>query len=122
MLINTLYSFVAPSQAPPNIRILSKITHNTLKVSWDSIPQEYVHGDLKGYKVHYKRSMQSDKPFSPDSFEIETTHPFETAVTLKNLIPNSKYRVFVLASNENGDGVQSLEVIGGKWITSSFKF
>lgn len=53
-LIYRIINFTAPSK-PPNISQIYYTSSTSIRVHWEPIPQEYVHGRLLGYQVEYRR-------------------------------------------------------------------
>ena len=109
-----MFEFSAPTKAPGNISIDSYIGHNLLEVNWGHIASEYLHGDLKGYKVTYTLAKTGVTTIIAAA-KYKIVHPSLTKVTLTNLQPNSVYAVMVLAFNDEGDGVQSSSYSGCKY-------
>ena len=105
---------LAPSRAPQNATVKNKASHDRLEVSWNSVPLEFVHGDLKGYKVFYTLASTGGKIISPVKKREVKTHPYERKAVLKNLVPNSVYKLQILAINEHGEGIKSKAISGGK--------
>eukprot|EP00794_Sanderia_malayensis_P015286 gene15286-16863_t len=101
-----------PSRAPSNVRVHSKIDYKSIDVTWTPISMDYVHGDLKGYKVVYKLVKAAETDVIASSVVTRLVHPSLARVTLPNLQPNAKYAIRVLAVNEHGDGVSSSKFYG----------
>ena len=53
-LIYRIINFTAPSK-PPNISQIYYTSSTSIRVHWEPIPQQYVHGRLLGYHVEYRR-------------------------------------------------------------------
>ena len=84
-----------------------------MNVSWKPPDAEYIHGDLKGYKIIYKLKKTSGKTIVVEETKTITVHPSLNKVKLTDLQSNSQYQVFVQAFNEIGDGVISGGYFGG---------
>ena len=103
----------APSRAPQNVSIKSKESHDQLELSWDLVSLEFVHGDLKGYKILYTYVSTGGRTIGIPVRKEAKTHPYQRKLVLKNLVSNSVYTLEILAVNEYGDGIKSSAVIGG---------
>ena len=92
------YFFSVPSKAPANLT-----GHNTSSVSlfikWGTIPPEYIHGILIGYKIFYVRTSGSNIPY-----ETLTLSPETLTTELTGLLKNTEYCVRVAGFTRRGDG------------------
>ena len=93
-----LFFFSVPSKAPTNFT-----GHNTSSISllikWTSIPQEYIHGILLGYKIFYARTSGANIPY-----ETLTVSPDALTTELTGLWKNTEYCVRVAGFTRRGDG------------------
>ena len=104
-----------PTKSPSNLKVRNKTSHNSIDAEWDYLSLEYVHGDLKGYKVLYKPVEIDSSIVISGTWKEVVVHPFRRKTTLTGLTSNSKYLVQVLAMNEYGDGIGSSHIQGGMW-------
>lgn len=89
---------LAPGIAPPNVR-MQQLRHNRLLVTWDSLPDNYANGDLRGYLVYY-REYKNQYEWSPDDGELGESvnvSSSETQVVLNDLDGGRKYQISVAA-------------------------
>lgn len=84
---------------PENIQKI-KITKTYIFISWDEVESNEQNGEIQGYKVNYTSLV--DKIANPATKTV-----FIPYANLTGLVPRTKYKVTVLASNANGDGPQS---------------
>ena len=105
--------FLAPTRAPENLTVVSFIGHEQLKITWNHIKLQYVHGDLKGYKIIYTLKKVAGKVIIQEVKQIKIVHPSVAQVLLTDLEPNAQYDVRVLAFNDYGEGKMSNSTIGG---------
>lgn len=72
-------------------------------VTWTTVPHGFVHGNLLGYKVFYRRQEDQNIEFS----NITTSN---LKLELKNLDKYTVYVMKVLAFTSKGNGVMSSNV------------
>lgn len=95
---------LVPSETPQNTRPINKASSTTIPVKWSHIPQQYVHGILRGYNIYYKLVRLADKPVSGAPYERVTVRANETTVTLKNLESFAVYEISIAGFTSKGDG------------------
>ena len=88
-----------PVDRPENIQKI-KTTKTYIFISWDEVQSNEQNGEIQSYKVNY--TSLADKIADPVTKTV-----FIPYANLTGLIPSTKYKVTVLASNTNGDGPQS---------------
>lgn len=113
MLIEDFLNFIAPSKAPENVTVQSFMAHDTMRITWKQIESQYVHGDLKGYKIISKLLKIGGQSKVTAKSRVKMIHPSMVETTLTGLEANSKYSIVILAYNEYGDGITSSEIVGG---------
>lgn len=99
--INNIFHFTVPSHPPLNIT-----AHNTsstsINVTWDTIPTQFIHGILLGYKVFYKKTS------APSSQGIFVTRkPDQSHVILSGLEKFTEYCIQLVGFTRIGDGNKS---------------
>ena len=107
------YCYLAPTRPPPNFKVISRTSHDFISLEWNYLSLEYVHGDLKGYKVIYRALVIDSQNVLSPKYDFVVVHPFKRKLTIGGLHSNSKYSFQLLAMNEHGDGVASHEIQGG---------
>ncbi|CAK9297098.1 unnamed protein product [Gordionus sp. m RMFG-2023] len=92
---------------PPTQLILADRTKNSLKFSWNPPDMNYIFDNASAlsYKVVY---LPNVKPFRAPIIVIVN----ETNIELKDLLPNTTYRLFVVAINIHGSSLPSYVIIG----------
>ena len=80
------------------------LSSTTIKVNWDRIPQDKVHGILRGYKILY-RAIDGN-----GDYMVDETIPFTYEIILKNLLKFTKYGIRVIGYTRKGDGKASNEI------------
>lgn len=95
---STLIFFSVPSKAPTNFT-----GHNTsstsLVIKWGTIPQDYIHGILLGYKIFYARTSVFNIPY-----ETFTVSPEILTKELTDLWKYTEYCFRVAGFTRRGDG------------------
>ena len=64
-----------PSQHPPNIEVVNT-SSTSLNISWDAIPPQHVHGNLRGYGIFYRAEhvhVWNNLTVLPDVHSLEFT-------------------------------------------------
>lgn len=89
------------------------MAHDTMRITWKQIESQYVHGDLKGYKIISKLLKIGGQSKVTAKSRVKMIHPSMVETTLTGLEANSKYSIVILAYNEYGDGITSSEIVGG---------
>lgn len=88
---------IVPSEAPNNITIQNR-TSTSLNISWSAVPQEFVHGVLRGYVIEY---WPADKINATTN---TTVGQWETEVQLTNLMKFTNYSIKFAAMTVKGVG------------------
>ena len=71
-------------------------------VTWDRVPEEAVHGILRGYRVFYRKSTNLEQ-----KYRNETTEAGAQKLEIKGLDKYTEYELQVVAFTRKGDGVES---------------
>ncbi|NP_001161506.1 contactin-like protein precursor [Saccoglossus kowalevskii] len=104
--ISTIYSHEsAPSEAPDNVEA-EATSGSTIKVTWDSISTNNLKGKLRGYKLKYWSSDDSEATASTVS-----TPGVTTRYEIQNLDYSTVYNIKVLAYSGGGNGPASDNVV-----------
>ena len=93
---------VVPSRAPRILEVFAK-SPNSVFVKWEPIPQHHVKGLLQGYHVHYS---QIDTSY-PVLKNVITVNESVAHVTLDNMKPLTRYRVWITGFTKKGSGPSS---------------
>lgn len=91
-----------PSRAPRILEVFAK-SPNSVFVKWEPIPQHHVKGLLQGYHVHYS---QIDTSY-PVLKNVITVNESVAHVTLDNMKPLTRYRVWITGFTKKGSGPSS---------------
>ena len=89
-----------------------------MTVHWNPLPQQYHNGRLLGYRVFLRKAANNLFPVDARNMAEYNS----TWVTLKNLEPGKRYKIYVTAFTAKGDGPRSVgySVITGlceiKWL------
>lgn len=78
------------------------ISSTMIRVLWQPLPTDQIHGVLLGYHVEYHRVLRSKR-----SVNIVTVNGPMHSVDIENLLKFSEYRILISAFTRKGDGVQS---------------
>lgn len=109
-----LLVFAAPSKHPNNVIIEGQLWHDRIRISWNQIPNKYLHGDLGGYRVIYKLMKIAGKSVLQSTAIRKEIHPSVTKVILLGLQANAQYTFQILGFNKYGDGVKTQIFYGGE--------
>lgn len=93
---------------------LSNFQFNEIKVQWDPVPQQYVNGRLRGYRIH----VYEYDYFVTFVKTVDTGSPHVHMVILKELKAAQRYRINVAAYTSKGEGPQSYS----RYITTGIFF
>ena len=88
-----------PVDRPENVQKI-KTTKTYIFISWDEVQSNEQNGEIQSYKVNYT-------PLAERIADPVTKTVLIPYVNLTGLVPSTKYKVTVLASNANGDGPRS---------------
>jgi len=92
----------APSK-PPNISQIYYTSSTSIRVHWEPIPQQYVHGRLLGYQIEYCRAEASCN----NKWQTITVGPKHHATTITGLKKYGAYVFQVRAFTRKGSGILS---------------
>lgn len=92
----------APSK-PPNISQIYYTSSTSIRVHWEPIPQQYVHGRLLGYQVEYCRV----EPGCLNTWKTITVGANDHAATITGLKKHGAYVFQVGAFTRKGRGTLS---------------
>ena len=90
-----------PSIAPLNVRV-TKLHFGELKIRWNPIPQQYIHGLLQGYRVYYTKY-----PYWYGSKTVNSSSPDDIMLVVTGLKVAHQYRISVAAFTSIGTGPRS---------------
>ncbi|XP_063071341.1 neural cell adhesion molecule L1-like protein isoform X2 [Engraulis encrasicolus] len=93
-----------PSAAPDNVAV--EVVNNTLvKVSWERVHKDKLHGHLGGYRVNWWRLRSLLTPKKSHGEKNALTFPGDRSHTVvPGLRPFSEYSLIVMAFNGRGNG------------------
>ncbi|KAG2468074.1 NRCAM protein, partial [Polypterus senegalus] len=97
-----------PRSAPTNIRIRPDSTRAI--IMWSPVSYESVQGELKEYRVYYWRESSKLKGLSVSrekKYQSFSTTSSKPQGTLKDLIPYSNYKLYMVVVNGKGEGPSS---------------
>ena len=92
--------FSVPSRAPNGLRVTSFEFTSDLLVQWSPLPRQFANGKLLGYTIYYRDYNYFWSPYE----SVNTSSPYPTQFTLKNLKPAHEYLVAVAAFTSKGVG------------------
>lgn len=120
---NTVLLVLVPSRAPVSIQVQSTGPRSIL-IEWSPVPQQYVHGILRGYHVYYKTGKPKVKRSTSLVGVIKAMSVNKSSHNLEitGLEPFTSYDVWVAAFTDAGSGPSSTPVTvvtdeDGKYIT-----
>jgi hypothetical protein len=105
-IFNSLFS--VPSRSVNFVAANAK-SSTSIKVEWGRIPQEQVHGILRGYKILFRVTENTDNK-TKDDYMVNETIPFTHEIILENLLKFTKYSIRVIGYTSIGNGKASNEI------------
>lgn len=90
---------------------------SSLKISWSTIPAQYVNGKLLGHHVMFKALKVADRDYDEAKAKIVTKLAAvgeKNELVLTSLSSFTLYRITVAAFTANGDGKINEPIFGGK--------
>lgn len=103
---------VVPSKAPVGLRAVNSSGPFSIIVSWKPVPDCFVHGILRGYRVLYKLLTIAEESVEAETV-IKTTDEKTLTTTLEGLENYGVYDIRVLAFTIKGDGAVSQSIAAG---------
>lgn len=88
-----------PSRPPSNVQARNT-SSKSLLITWGEIPEEFVHGILRGYRVFFGEKETMDE-------NVFTTLPNRTFFLVENLKKFTIYTYRILGFTVKGDGTSS---------------
>ena len=92
---------------------MDRLSPSTIRVSWKPVPNGYMHGALKKYKVMYQKVEVGNVGIEEEPVQEKIVSANKTDVVLERLEPYVRYRITVAASTSKGYGPPSASVSGG---------
>ena len=108
------FSFLVPSRPPSKIAAKNHTSLTEIPISWEPVPQEFIHGRHVGYRVTYQAVSIGDLPayFEPVmSIDVGNEN---TSMILRDLEPLVVYKITVAAISNQGPGPKGV-TFGGRW-------
>lgn len=109
---NLILYFVVPSKAPVDLSAVNSSGPYSIIVSWKPVPDCFVHGILRGYRVLYKLLTVAEESVQAETV-IKTTDEKTLTTTLEGLENYGMYDIRVLAFTIKGDGAVSESIAAG---------
>ncbi len=81
------------------------LSSTTIRVLWQPVPADHIHGVLLGYHVEYHKVGRTKR-----SVTMETVNASSLSVDIRGLVKFSVYRIMVSGFTSRGDGNQSREI------------
>ena len=98
----------APSMAPLDVTASNR-SSTAIYVGWSPIPQQFIHGILMGYQLHYINT--NSEGFGDVSKGVHTIETGRTSALIQGLLKFTNYRIQVSAFTVKGDGPRSDVVV-----------
>ena len=78
------------------------VSSTIIRVLWQRVPADHIHGVLLGYHVEYHKVGRAKR-----SVTMETLNVTSSSVDLQELVKFTEYRITVSGFTSKGDGNQS---------------
>ena len=98
----------APSMAPLDVTASNR-SSTAIYVGWSPIPQQFIHGILMGYHLHYINT--DPEGFGDVSKGIHTIETGRTSALIQGLLKFTNYRIQVSGFTVKGNGPRSDVVV-----------
>ncbi|XP_035826420.1 neuroglian isoform X2 [Aplysia californica] len=99
---SNVVNFSTPEGVPGRVEYLEALYRGSHHFLLQWAPPKEQNGVVTGYKVSYQRIKRLD--FGAKQLAYDNLAPDQNRVTLRGLIPDSQYRVFIQASTKEGLG------------------
>lgn len=90
------------------------VDYSTIWIKWHAIEDRYIHGTLRGYRVHIIEA-EYHHGSQPYKREITINDPEQLDLIITGLPPATRFRIWVAAFTSIGEGSQRHE----QWIKTS---
>ena len=104
LLLYGYFPHIVPGEPPQNVQARNE-SSTTISVDWESPPQEFLFGILRGYIIRYVPVTEMDIVNS-----TELIPPNRNSFTLENLLEFTNYSIEVTAVTGAGEGPYSTPV------------
>ena len=113
--------YLVPSKPPVGPYAVNMSGPHSIPVSWEPVPEGFVHGILLGYRIFYTVINIAGEDVRKLTLNTTTT---ETALrtTLSDLLNYAVYEVKVTAFTVKGDGAISHSITAGLFNHRQFQF
>ena len=88
-----------------------------MDVSWGPVPDGFVHGILRGYRIYFTKTQEIGRPASSQT-QVITCGPNVYNTTIKLLNNFAIYDLSITAFTIKGEGAMSAIEEGGKLLLS----
>ena len=89
-----------------------------MDVSWGPVPDGFVHGILRGYRIYFTKTQEMGRPTSSQT-QVITLRPNVYNTTIKLLNNFAIYDLSITAFTIKGEGAMSAIEEGGKFCFSA---
>ena len=97
--------FSVPSVPVPNITLTDMTSTGWFYVTWGEIPDEFVNGILRGYRLTYYLSYRANLPIGGEVVKIQHDFGIHTfAYKVTGLLNYAVYNVSIAGFTNAGDG------------------
>ena len=103
---------LVPSKPPVSLNAANLSGPHSIKVSWEPVPEGFVHGILLGYRVLYRVLTLADEETKGQTLN-RTTDAATLNTTLEGLQNFAVYELQVSALTIKGDGAVSQGITAG---------
>lgn len=104
--------YLVPSKPPVSPNAVNLSGPHTIHVSWEPVPEGFVHGILLGYRIFYTVISIAGEDVRRPTLNT-TTNETALSTTLSNLLNYAVYDIQVTAFTVKGDGAISHRIIAG---------
>ena len=112
----TYLIFLVPSVPVPNITLTDMVSTEWFSVRWGKIPDDYVNGILRGYRLTYYLSYRASLPIGGELVKMQQDFSiFTFYYKVTGLVNYAVYNVSIAGFTNAGDGV-SEEFYASKYL------
>ena len=110
--MNKCFMSLVPSKPPVSLKAVNLSGPHSIPVSWEPVPEGFVHGILLGYRIFYTVINIAGEDVRKLTLNT-TTNEIALNATLTDLLNYAVYEIKVTAFTVKGDGAISHSITAG---------
>lgn len=110
--MNKCFMSLVPSKPPVSLKAVNLSGPHSIPVSWEPVPEGFVHGILLGYRIFYTVINIAGEDVRKLTLNT-TTNKIALNATVSDLLNYAVYEIKVTAFTMKGDGAISHSITAG---------